>query len=93
MRKPKPRRVKLHECLTRAIRLLVYLCDHRFGGTLTDLAEEAGITQRQLYHYLEAFERAGVPVERTDGCRWSGPGRAKLRDRRWIAQKLGILEG
>ena len=72
MRKPQVRRVKLHKCLERALRLLAYLCDHRFGGTMEDLADEIGITQRQLYLYLEAFEGAGIPVERVDGCRWTG---------------------
>lgn len=85
------RKSKLHECLARSLRLLTYLCEHRFGGTIHDLTEEIGLSQRQLYHYLEAFESAGIPIERNKGDRWTGPGRVKLRDRRWVMEKLGVI--
>jgi predicted DNA-binding transcriptional regulator YafY len=80
-----------HETLTCALRILCYLCDHRFGGTVQELADEVGVSRRGIYRYLAAFRAAGIPIERTFR-RGVSPGNVfKLRDRRWIAERLGAV--
>lgn len=44
------------------IKLLVFLVEHRFGGTLDELAEELDITRRQVYRYKKALEGAGIQL-------------------------------
>ncbi len=78
-----------HAPLTRAMRVLVYLCDHRFGGTIADLADECGVSMRETYRYLNAIEAAGIPIERAR--RGPGMNMIRLRDRRWLAERLGVI--
>lgn len=55
---------------TRLLLLLEYLRSRRFGATLTELAEEFEITERQIRRDLEALDEAGHSAElslTTDG--------------------------
>lgn len=59
----KNRKSKRHAPLARLLKILKYLVDHRFGGSLEELAEEAGITQRQTRRYISIINDCGLKVE------------------------------
>ncbi len=48
---------------TRLLRLLEYLRSRRFGATLVELAEEFGVTERQIRRDVDALDEAGHAIE------------------------------
>jgi DNA-binding IclR family transcriptional regulator len=52
------------QVLDNVLRLLRLLSTRRYVESLDRLADEAGMTRRQLYRYLASFERHGFQVPR-----------------------------
>lgn len=66
----------LYSGLKHAIRIVIYLCDHRFGATPADLAEETGQSIRTVWRYVKALRDAGVQIR---NAREPGHGKALFR--------------
>lgn len=78
-----------HATLRKALEVLQYLVDHRFGGTIEELAKEFDLSKRQVRRYLHAIEGAGVALE----CRRNGASLAnvwRLNDRPRYARLMGM---
>lgn len=79
-----------HATLRKALEVLQYLVDHRFGGTVEDFAKEFELSRRQVRRYLHALEGAGVALD----CRRNGPSLAnvwRLKDRPRFARLMGMV--
>lgn len=50
--------------LVRVVRLFRAFVDYRCGLTLGEIGEELGVSRRQAYRYLAAFEAAGLHLGR-----------------------------
>ena len=90
--KPPPKRkyTKTQNPLARAIRVLRFLVDHRFGGTIDDLAAEADVSRRQTYRILKCLEESGVKLT---GFGIKGPTKSmfRLADRVTWANRMGVI--
>jgi predicted DNA-binding transcriptional regulator YafY len=80
-------RVARHDQIVRILTVLRALAGSRRGVSLKALAERHGWHWRNLYRDVGALERAGFPIERTEGGyrlvdgAWSGPAGAAGLDR------------
>ena len=72
------------------IKILTYLSEHRFGGTLEDLVEETGMSRRSVYRYITVIKESGIGIS-CPGPRGPGrPGRYRLVRRERYARLLGL---
>src|SRR5688572_20598588 len=60
---------------TRVLQLVDFLRARRYGATLVELAEEMGVTDRQVRRDLEVLEEAGYEPELS----LTGDGRTRVR--------------
>lgn len=79
----------LYSGLKHAIRIVIYLCDHRFGATAGDLADLTGQSTRTVWRYVKALRDAGVRIRNVRG---SGHGKALFRlvDRELWARRISV---
>lgn len=52
------------QVLVKALRLLRFIADHRFGVTVQEMVQECEISRRDVYRYLGAYESAGVGLHK-----------------------------
>jgi predicted DNA-binding transcriptional regulator YafY len=52
----------LYNQLKKALGLLTYLTQHRFGATIKELSQELDITPRTVYRILQAFRELEIPI-------------------------------
>lgn len=80
-----------HGPLKAALKIMVYLSEHRFGATIHDLMQETGRGRRNIYRYLAALNEAGIEIQ---NCSPRGAGiiaRFRIVDRPRWSRMLGIL--
>lgn len=80
----------------RAITILIYLAEHRFGADKYELADLLGINTRQVWRILKAIHGAGVPIAGMNGKPGKSLGggvkrNVRLVDRQRAMQLVGIL--
>lgn len=85
------RKNRRHGPVKKALAILRYLVEHRFGATIAELGEETDAKPRNVYRYIAALQEAGIRVRNVAG---RGPGvkaKFRLEDRPSYARLLGIV--
>lgn len=60
------------------------------GGTLAEIAERTGRSERTAQNRLRALEDDGIEIVRPQGSRWDGPGQYRLADERLAEALRGV---
>lgn len=79
-----------HSPLKKALAVLVYLCEHRFGASLDELCAQARTKRRNVHRYILALNEAGVRIRNTSGRGPGVRGNWRVEDRRGWATRIGL---